>query len=590
MKQMLSALIYLHEGSIIHRDIKLDNILHDGESNFYLADFGLSKIEDMSNTLVGSLEFIAPETFQLGPQTTKMDIWGLGVVVLCALDIVPEYHLTWEELKSGAQGWFQTVVSCVNEHVPEILPMFEMSPWRRYSARNCLAKLFDSELKIRSMPKKQSNLQQPGGQARAESRERTDMLPQGRRTMTVKVGSARSRATQDPGATPAQQRGTVTAEVVTARSRATQDPGASPAQQRGTVTAEVVTARSRATQEPRAEPAPRRRIVRANVNISPSVSAASTTSTDLMFPLDDFPSSMPRRTTLTEPQRPQTGAGAQAESAATSSADPQGSRLRSQAQQQQGQRSLETNLLAFHTDVADRQRAQRLSQLQARASLQTAQQAQSQTQPQRQQQWDQSLREAQTRQVLPAQLGSLNLLQLRGRGSGGSPAQPPALGSFRLARQRDHPPREESARQTPQTQPTASNIEGSLAVQRGEPICRANLQAAERASPSLEPPATSQSEGLAESRRTRRARLEANQPALRPALQLQQAQQQLHQQVLPQAQPQQDVDQPLQGITARQQGQPQRGQPLLGTPTRREDQQQQRSRLRSLQRSLEEQS
>lgn len=43
-KQIVYGLAHCHCRSVLHRDIKLDNILLDGESGVKLCDFGVSKI------------------------------------------------------------------------------------------------------------------------------------------------------------------------------------------------------------------------------------------------------------------------------------------------------------------------------------------------------------------------------------------------------------------------------------------------------------------------------------------------------------------------------------------------------------------
>lgn len=43
-KQIISGLQYIHSKNIIHWDIKLDNLLLDGDGKIKIADFGVSKL------------------------------------------------------------------------------------------------------------------------------------------------------------------------------------------------------------------------------------------------------------------------------------------------------------------------------------------------------------------------------------------------------------------------------------------------------------------------------------------------------------------------------------------------------------------
>ncbi|KAI1793792.1 Pkinase-domain-containing protein [Ganoderma leucocontextum] len=84
-RQIGSALDYCHKNSIVHRDLKIENILISHSGNIKIIDFGLSNLynpADRLSTFCGSLYFAAPELLNAKVYTgPEVDVWSFGVVL-----------------------------------------------------------------------------------------------------------------------------------------------------------------------------------------------------------------------------------------------------------------------------------------------------------------------------------------------------------------------------------------------------------------------------------------------------------------------------------------------------------------------------
>lgn len=104
--QIISAVEYIHSKGIVHRDLKLENILLDQNKNVKLVDFGTAK--DMFNpeikgsgnsakgkkvyeNFVGTPNFMAPECVRDKSSDYRSDIWSLGCILFQLINGFPPF-------------------------------------------------------------------------------------------------------------------------------------------------------------------------------------------------------------------------------------------------------------------------------------------------------------------------------------------------------------------------------------------------------------------------------------------------------------------------------------------------------------------
>ena len=97
LRQICQALSYLHAHKIVHRDIKLENVLLSNSeiatAKAKLADFGLSQhLSEAENrgsaqAMVGTRGYLAPEVAKGQLYTTKADLWSLGCLLFAMITV-----------------------------------------------------------------------------------------------------------------------------------------------------------------------------------------------------------------------------------------------------------------------------------------------------------------------------------------------------------------------------------------------------------------------------------------------------------------------------------------------------------------------
>lgn len=85
MRQLISGVQEAHRNGIIHRDLKPQNILVTDSGILKIADFGIAMVQSFaqvteSETIMGSVHYLAPEIIRGEKATEQSDIYALGII------------------------------------------------------------------------------------------------------------------------------------------------------------------------------------------------------------------------------------------------------------------------------------------------------------------------------------------------------------------------------------------------------------------------------------------------------------------------------------------------------------------------------
>jgi serine/threonine protein kinase len=151
---VFSAVAYLHERGVVHRDIKAENLIFckdvNGDIALKLIDFGFSTVlrHAMTGSFMGTGGYIAPEIRQNKIYSTSVDSWSLGVLLYCTLAARLPFGISLDQLPSSlkdCRGAFELVFPTktwakVSDPCKDLISkLLEIDPNRRYTVKQALA-------------------------------------------------------------------------------------------------------------------------------------------------------------------------------------------------------------------------------------------------------------------------------------------------------------------------------------------------------------------------------------------------------------------------------------------------------------------
>jgi serine/threonine-protein kinase len=115
--QIARGLSFAHQRGLIHRDVKPQNVLMNGDGHAKVTDFGIARSLDVKHgmtqtgTVLGTSDYIAPEQAQGQRVDEHTDVYSLGVVL---------YELLLNEVPFPGENFVAIAMRHINEQPPSI--------------------------------------------------------------------------------------------------------------------------------------------------------------------------------------------------------------------------------------------------------------------------------------------------------------------------------------------------------------------------------------------------------------------------------------------------------------------------------------
>ncbi|KAG1691126.1 hypothetical protein DVH05_027201 [Phytophthora capsici] len=115
---MAQGMSYLHEHSVMHRDLKSSNVLLDGQGTAKISDFGLSCVMELGRSAdltaeTGTYGWMAPEVIRHEPYSSKADVYSFAVVL---------WEMLAKDIPFRGQTPMQTAMAVAEQRMRPALP------------------------------------------------------------------------------------------------------------------------------------------------------------------------------------------------------------------------------------------------------------------------------------------------------------------------------------------------------------------------------------------------------------------------------------------------------------------------------------
>jgi eukaryotic-like serine/threonine-protein kinase len=116
--QIAHGLAFAHENGYIHRDVKPQNVLLNGNDEAKVTDFGIARSLDLhhgvtqTGAVLGTSEYIAPEQAQGEHVDERTDVYSLGILL---------YELLTGKLPFAGENFVAMAMQHINEPAPSVL-------------------------------------------------------------------------------------------------------------------------------------------------------------------------------------------------------------------------------------------------------------------------------------------------------------------------------------------------------------------------------------------------------------------------------------------------------------------------------------